>query len=146
MKILKYLINLNMMKILKKNKKVVMVILVLLLCFYLYNEHVSKNKLETFQDDVAELMFFSAEWCGHCKDFKPVWKKLVKEMDKPKYNNKIILQNYDNDKDGPVFKKYNVKQFPTLLLKLDDGTTKEFNGDRDVKSLKSFIDTELNID
>ena len=96
--------------------------------------------------DVAELMFFSAEWCGHCKDFKPVWKKLVKEMDKPKYNNKIILQNYDNDKDGPVFKKYNVKQFPTLLLKLDDGTTKEFNGDRDVKSLKSFIDTELNID
>lgn len=119
-------------------------LLVVVLIVYLYREHASKN-VETFEEGVAELMFFSAEWCGHCKDFKPTWKKLVKDMDKSKYKNKIILKNYDSDKDTKIFKEYNVKQFPTLLLKFEDGTTKEYEGDRDVKSVKNFIDTELNL-
>jgi thiol-disulfide isomerase/thioredoxin len=133
-----------MLKLLKKNKMKILGLLVVVLIVYLYREHSSKN-IETFEEGVAELMFFSAEWCGHCKDFKPTWKKLVKEMDKPKYKNKIILQNYDSDKDTKIFKEYNVKQFPTLLLKFEDGTTKEYDGDRDVKSIKIFIDTELKL-
>ena len=69
----KYLINLKMLKLLKKNKKIVIVILVLLLCVYLYKEHINKKNVENFNNHVSELMFFSAEWCGHCQDFKPVW-------------------------------------------------------------------------
>lgn len=133
-----------MLKLLKKNKLIVMGVLAVLLAYYLYVEHTNK-KVETFDEGVAELMFFSAEWCGHCKDFKPTWKKLVKDMDKPKYNNKIILQNYDNEKDKEIFKKYNIKQFPTILLKFEDGTTKEFEGDRDVPSLKNFINKQLDM-
>ena len=133
-----------MMKLLKKNKKVVIVVLVLLLCIYLYKEHYSK-KVEKFDNGVSELMFFSAEWCGHCKDFKPVWKNLVREMEKEPYKNNIILQNYDNEEDSKMFKKYNVTQFPTLILKKEDGTTVEFEGNRDVKTLTSFIDDNLNM-
>ena len=133
-----------MMKLLKKNKKVVIAVLVLVLFVYLYKEHVSK-KVENFNNDVSELMFFSAEWCGHCQDFKPVWKNLVKEMEKEPYKNKIILQNYDNEKDSEMFKKYNVTQFPTLILKKEDGTTVEFEGSRDVETLTDFIDDNLNM-
>ena len=133
-----------MMKLLKKNKKVVIAVLVLLLFVYLYKEHVSK-KVENFNNDVSELMFFSAEWCGHCQDFKPVWKNLVKEMEKEPYKNKIILQNYDNEKDSEMFKKYNVTQFPTLMLKKEDGTTVEFEGSRDLETLTDFIDDNLNM-
>ena len=133
-----------MIKILKKNKKIVMVVLVLLLCVYLYNEHINK-KVEMFDDGVAELMFFSAEWCGHCKDFKPVWSKLVTKMEKEPYKNKIILQNYDNDKDNEIFKKYNVKQFPTIIRKKEDGTTTIFEGNRDLQTLTSFVDNNLNM-
>lgn len=133
-----------MMKLLKKNKKVVIVVLVLLLCIYLYKEHYSK-KVEKFDNGVSELMFFSAEWCGHCKDFKPVWKNLVREMEKEPYKNNIILQNYDNEEDSKMFKKYNVTQFPTLILKKEDGTTVEFEGNRDVKTLTSFINDNLNM-
>lgn len=133
-----------MMKLLKKNKKIVIVVLVLLLCIYLYKEHYSK-KVEKFDNGVSELMFFSAEWCGHCKDFKPVWKNLVREMEKEPYKNNIILQNYDNEEDSKMFKKYNVTQFPTLILKKEDGTTVEFEGNRDVKTLTSFIDDNLNM-
>lgn len=133
-----------MMKLLKKNKKFVIVVLVLLLCIYLYKEHYSK-KVEKFDNGVSELMFFSAEWCGHCKDFKPVWKNLVREMEKEPYKNNIILQNYDNEEDSKMFKKYNVTQFPTLILKKEDGTTVEFEGNRDVKTLTSFIDDNLNM-
>lgn len=131
-----------MMKLLKKNKKVVIAVLVLILCVYLYKEHVSK-KVENFNNDVSELMFFSAEWCGHCQDFKPVWKNLVKEMEKEPYKNKIILQNYDNEEDSEIFKKYNVTQFPTLILKKEDETTVEFEGSRDLKTLTGFIDDNL---
>lgn len=133
-----------MMKLLKKNKKVVIAVLVLVLFVYLYKEHVSK-KVENFNNDVSELMFFSAEWCGHCQDFKPVWKNLVKEMEKEPYKNKIILQNYDNEKDSEMFKKYNVTQFPTLILKKEDETTVEFEGSRDLKTLTGFIDDNLNM-
>ena len=133
-----------MMKLLKKNKKVIIAVLVLLLFVYLYKEHVSK-KVENFNNDVSELMFFSAEWCGHCQDFKPVWKNLVKEMEKEPYKNKIILQNYDNEKDSEMFKKYNVTQFPTLILKKEDGTTVEFEDSRDLKTLTGFIDDNLNM-
>lgn len=133
-----------MMKLLKKNKKVVIAVLVLVLFVYLYKEHVSK-KVENFNNDVSELMFFSAEWCGHCQDFKPVWKNLVKEMEKEPYKNKIILQNYDNEKDSEMFKKYNVTQFPTLILKKEDGTTVEFEDSRDLKTLTGFIDDNLNM-
>jgi len=132
------------MKLLKKNKKVVIAVLVLVLFVYLYKEHVSK-KVENFNNDVSELMFFSAEWCGHCQDFKPVWKNLVKEMEKEPYKNKIILQNYDNEKDSEMFKKYNVTQFPTLILKKEDGTTVEFEDSRDLKTLTGFIDDNLNM-
>ena len=90
-----------MIKILKKNKKIVMVVLVLLLCVYLYKEH-SNKKVEMFDDGVAELMFFSANWCGHCQDFQPVWSKLVTNMEKEPYKNKIILKNYDNDNENDI--------------------------------------------
>ena len=132
-----------MMKLLKKNKKIVIVVLVLLICIYLYKEHYTK-KVEKFDNGVSELMFFSAEWCGHCKDFKPVWKNLVREMEKEPYKNNIILQNYDNEEDSKMFKKYNVTQFPTLILKKENGTTVEFDGNRDVKTLTSFINDNLN--
>ena len=133
-----------MMKLLKKNKKIVIVVLVLLICIYLYKEHYTK-KVEKFDNGVSELMFFSAEWCGHCKDFKPVWKNLVREMEKEPYKNNIILQNYDNEEDSKMFKKYNVTQFPTLILKKENGTTVEFEGNRDVKTLTSFINDNLNM-
>lgn len=136
-----------MIKILKKNKKIVMVVLVLLLCVYLYKEH-SNKKVEMFDDGVAELMFFSAEWCRHCQDFQPVWSKLVTNMEKEPYKNKIILKNYDNDNenDSKTFKKYSVKQFPTIILKKEGGTTVEFDGKtRDIETLTSFIDDNLNM-
>ena len=133
-----------MMKLLRKNKKVVIAVLVLILFVYLYKEHVSK-KVENFDNGASELMFFSAEWCGHCQDFKPVWKNLVKEMEKEPYKNNIILQNYDNEKDSEMFKKYNVTQFPTLILKKEDETTVEFEGSRDLETLTDFIDANLNM-
>jgi len=134
-----------MLKLLKKNKKIVIVILVLLLCVYLYKEHINKKNVENFNNHVSELMFFSAEWCGHCQDFKPVWKNLVKEMNKEPYKNNIILQNYDNEEDSEIFTNYNVTQFPTIIFKKEDGTTIEFEGNRDLDTLMSFIDDNLDM-
>ena len=75
-----------MIKILKRNKKIVITVLVLLLAYYLYTEHVAKKNTDNFEDGVTEFMYFSATWCGHCNEFKPVWQQLVAHVDEtPEY-------------------------------------------------------------
>ena len=133
-----------MIKILKKNKKIVIAVLVVLLAYYLYTEHVAKKNTDNFEDGVSEFMYFSATWCGHCNEFKPVWQQLVAHVDEtPEYNNRLRLSNYDSEADEAVFSTYNVKQFPTLILKKADGSTVEYKNNRDLSSLKLFLEDNV---
>ena len=42
----------------------------------------------------TDVMLFKAEWCGHCKQFSPVWKEMEQ-----KYSKKYNFISYDSDKD-----------------------------------------------
>jgi thiol-disulfide isomerase/thioredoxin len=135
-----------MLRVVKKNKEL-LIIIFLLFSFYLYYKNT--RTVDKFENDNEEggleLMYFSATWCGHCNDFKPIWNKLVKYVNNSsEYKNKIKLVNYDSDKDKKMFSTYNVKQFPTILLKKKNGTTTEFKGDRDnIDTLKLFINKHI---
>ena len=50
----------------------------------------------------AELLFFYADWCPHCKTAKPIWNDL-----KSQYENKTINGNKLNNKFG-IFKKVKI--------------------------------------
>jgi thioredoxin-like negative regulator of GroEL len=80
-----------------------------------------------------KLYLFKAEWCGHCKNFKSTWEKLQKEM-----NGHVEFVTYDADKHQKEISSFNIQGFPTLILKTNDKTI-EFNGQRDMDSLKEFI-------
>ena len=83
-------------------------------------------------DHIPELSLFKADWCGHCKHFKPTWADLKSKYDKIKYN------EYDADVNPDIIKNFNISGFPTIMLKHNNKMI-EYNGDRDINSILSFV-------
>ena len=79
------------------------------------------------------LILFKADWCGHCKNFKPTWDKLS-EM----YNKKFNFVIYDADKQREKFEEFKVDAFPTVLVK-NGNNVMSYDGDRSFDDLNNFI-------
>lgn len=80
------------------------------------------------------LYLFKAEWCGHCKAFKPIWEKL-----KNHYNGKVNFVTFDSEKNKKEIAEYKIDGFPTLILKTGDKAV-EYVGPRTEQDIKEFID------
>lgn len=87
----------------------------------------------------VDLILFKADWCGHCKQFMPVWNQI-----KDKYNNQnsINIKTFDADSDKSKLQEYNIQGFPTLLL-VNNNKVIEYNGDRDLTSVNDFINAYI---
>jgi len=87
-----------------------------------------------------ELYLFKAEWCGHCKNFKPEWNKLINNNNLKEKVNFITL---DSDTNKKEFTEWKIEGFPTIILKKGD-TSIEYNGERSVNNIEKFIKTNIN--
>ena len=121
---------------------VVQVVLVFGLLFLLrmfYNKflysYFSAFNLEGFGTP-KELVYFYWKDCGHCKRFSPVWDEFTK-----KYNGSIKLRKVEKDDIGAKdeLEKYKIRGFPTIMLLDGNGGHKDFDGERNVDSLMSFL-------
>ena len=98
-----------------------------------------KNQLENNtmvgggNEKKVDVILFKADWCGHCKRFKPVWEMLNKNFES-KFN--FII--YDADKDTNMVEKYKVDGFPTILFK-DGEHVKPYDGRREYEELESLL-------
>jgi len=97
----------------------------------------------------AELTFFTASWCPHCKTAIPEWNRF-----KETYNNKIIngyklvfnTIDCSNDKDPEIqskLDKFKVGGFPTIKL-LKDRELIDYEAQPSYNTLEEFIKTVLN--
>lgn len=100
----------------------------------------SNYELKGGANNNTKLCLFKAEWCGHCQNFKPVWKSLKSYSD---FNNKIDFITYDADKNTSDIKKFNIDGFPTILL-MKGGNIVQYEGSRDMDSMITFIKTYIN--
>ena len=80
-----------------KPQLILMVLAVLLVLLYVYN-----TSSEGFESNYKSVIILKAEWCGHCKDAAPEFKKLVDASpitleDGTKVDVKIL--DADNDKE-----------------------------------------------
>jgi len=73
--------------------------------------------------------YFSAAWCGPCKQFKPIMQELSDEG----YNIEFI----DGDENREVAIKYNIRSIPTTVIE-EEG--KEINRLLGVKSKEEIIE------
>lgn len=131
------------------------------LAIYIYYKYVSPRVKPTYQpnreilpdgSDIsgskqAELLFFFANWCPHCKSAKPIWDEVKNE-----YNNKVINGykllftdvncSETNDETENLMNKYNVEGFPTIKL-LKDNQIVEYDAKVTKETLIQFINTVL---
>jgi len=84
------------------------------------------------------LIFAYADWCGHCKNFKPTWNAF-----KNKYQNVLDIREVNADQDKNQITNLGVRGFPTVLM-LNKGKKVKFEGERTMAGLEKFVKQNLN--
>jgi len=100
-----------------------------------YNELFKKSIDKEINLLLPTIILFYGDWCGHCRQFKPIWEAFNKVVDK-KYLN-IIKTDKDEHLD-----MFNVNGVPSIKY-IDGENITEYTGGRDVYSLVSFVN-EMN--
>jgi thiol-disulfide isomerase/thioredoxin len=90
---------------------------------------------------VAEVYFFFAEWCPHCKNAKPEWVQFKEEYDKKVVNDyeisciEIDCTNENNQDSSILISKYKIEGYPTILMMVNNNRI-----DYDAKVTKSGLE------
>ena len=85
--------------------------------------------------DKPSLVFFYAPWCGHCKNAKPEFEKVMK-MAKGKAN------MIDCDAHQEIAQKYDIKGFPSIRYYPNgpkNGNPREYQGNRTAEDMMQFM-------
>jgi thiol-disulfide isomerase/thioredoxin len=108
----------------------------LLAIVVLYLLYTSMYGSENFSGAGDEFVLYFAPWCGHCKNFMPVWDSF-----KTKHPVKLVKVNCD---ESGVCKERGVDGFPTMIL-YKNGKPYQYNGDRTIESLSEFLSVHYGI-
>lgn len=97
--------------------------------------------------NTAELLFFYANWCPHCKAAKPIWNDLKAEYENKSINGyRIIFTDVDcsdeTSETEKMMNQYNIEGFPTIKL-LKDGQVIEYDAKPSKDTLVQFLNTVL---
>ncbi len=91
----------------------------------------------------AKVMFFSADWCPHCKKAKPEWEKFSSYYDNKEIGfYKIIPESVDcTDGENPLIQEYSIDGYPTVIL-VKDGKKVNYSGRITEENLQQFVEDE----
>jgi thiol-disulfide isomerase/thioredoxin len=90
-----------------------------------YNHNSEQGTNNSGNGHTAELLFFFADWCPHCKTAKPIWNDLKVEYENKTINGyKIIFTDINCSEESAEVEKlmnqYKVEGYPTIKLLKDD--------------------------
>lgn len=147
--------NLSMNTYLIIGAIVLFVIIAILYYFYYvvpsmkpkYNHNSEQVPKDSNADKTAELLFFYADWCPHCKAAKPIWNELEVEYENKTINGyKVTFTPIDCSEETSEVEKlmnqYNIEGYPTIKL-LKDGQVIEFDAKPSKETLTKFLNTVL---
>jgi len=134
----------------------VFVVLLIIASYFIYKNKITiastfKPNREPVQSNnagiPAELFFFYATWCPHCKTAKPEWEQVKAEYEGTTINGyKVIFTDIDCTKESPDVEKmmntYKIEGFPTIKL-LKDGQVIEFDAKPNKANLEKFLNSVL---
>tara|TARA_B100002019_G_C21204402_1_gene565852 strand:- start:44 stop:529 length:486 start_codon:yes stop_codon:yes gene_type:complete len=109
-------------------------------------EFIEKDSSESSSSSAskeAEILFFYADWCPHCKQAKPEWEKFKEQYNGSVVNNyKLILIDVNCTSElgesGQLIKTYDVEGFPTIKMK-KEGKIIEYEAKVTKQNLDLFV-------
>lgn len=69
----------------------------------------SGHELEVNNPNLPSIVLFYADWCGHCRNFKPTWNEFKNQM--KQYGGKI---NVIDTNESDIMANYGVSSYPTI--------------------------------
>ena len=107
----------------------------------LNNDDVSNNNRRISE---AQIMFFSADWCPHCKKAKPEWSNFTSEYDGKEVGfYKIRCQSVDcTDGNNELIQEYSIDGYPTIIL-LKDNKRIDYDARITHENMKQFVEDTL---
>ena len=108
------------------------------------SEHITENPNE---GKSAELLFFYAEWCPHCKTAKPIWNDIKAQYENKTINGyRVVFTEVNCSEETPevdkLMNQYSVEGYPTIKL-LKDGQIIEYDAKPSKDTLTQFLNTVL---
>jgi thiol-disulfide isomerase/thioredoxin len=107
------------------------------------SEHMSNPNMTSKS---AEILFFHADWCPHCKVAMPIWEDFKKENQGKIINGyNIIFTNVDcsstdNAESEQLIEQYNVEGYPTIKL-AKDGQIISYEAKPTRETLNQFLNS-----
>ena len=125
----------------KKSFLMILVLFTISIISYLCVKCIKSKTSESFTENSTKtLIFFKANWCGHCNRFKPVWDEFVSECQQKNEQTKLLELDIDNEDSKPLMEKHNVRGFPHVVLIEDDHADIVFTKNRTKEDLHAFLD------
>ena len=128
----------------------------LVVTYLLFKKYGSRIKItEAFGSENIEssgpnpqLLFFSVDWCPHCKVAQPEWDKLVSDYTDQPINGKVVeFVPYDCTTETAEIKsmtsQYGVDGYPTVILVMNGKPPVKFDAKPTEASMLQFLQASL---
>ena len=91
-----------------------------------------------YKTEKYTMVWYHAEWCGHCVDMQDTWAKFAAEALK-KHENLYIVDMMDTEMESAGMGHEAEVGFPTIKMYYRGALKKEFDGVRDHATLMQFV-------